>query len=69
MSIVSTDNSFDSGVGSCYVCNEYDVEIFKMDCGHWACESCIWSIFKDTPDGTEEWSGCDECLPPEGFDD
>ena len=61
MSIVVTDNYLEDATGTCSVCGEKEVEIFKFDCGHWACEGCCYTV----TDEHSQWSGCDNCEPSE----
>lgn len=61
MSVVVTDNAYEVACGTCEVCLEEEMEIFRFDCGHWACEGCCYTVITDEGEG---WSGCDSCEPP-----
>lgn len=61
MSIVVTDNYLEEATGTCSVCKEEEVEVFKFDCGHWACEGCCYTVINED---NSQWSGCDNCDCP-----
>jgi len=53
---------YEEGTGTCEVCRDDDLSLLKVDCGHWACEGCYYTVIEDgKPAGTY----CDKCDPPE----
>lgn len=58
-SVVCTHNVMAEATGMCSVCYEQDIQIFKCDCLHWACEYCLTTII-DGLDG-DCVTNCDNC--------